>query len=71
MNKKFQQKIKKLGTLKDKMKGLQNEIERLEAEIQSENEKEFNRLSKAFFAEIDPHKKTEIEAKIKLLIGGQ
>ena len=70
MNKKTQQKIKKLGTLKDKMKGLQDEIEQLEAEIQSEKDKEFNTLSKAFFKETAPDKKAQIEEKIKSLIEG-
>lgn len=70
MNKKMQLKIKKLDTLKNKMKGLQNEIDRLETEIQSEKDKEFNRLSKAFFAETNPQKKDEIEVRIKSLIGG-
>lgn len=68
MNKKLQQKIKKLNILKDKMRDLKNEIDNLSQEIQSEKDKEFNLLSKAFFAENDPNKKAELETKIKSLM---
>lgn len=68
MNKKLQQKIKKLNILKDKMRDLKNEIDNLSQEIQSEKDKEFNLLSKAFFVENDIDKKSEIEQKIKSLI---
>ena len=68
MNKKLQQKIKKLNILKDKMRDLKNEIDNLSQGIQSEKDKEFNLLSKAFFAENDIDKKAEIEEKIKSLM---
>lgn len=70
MNKKIQQKIKKISILKDKIKNLQNEIEALENEVEAAKEKEFNMLSKAFFNESEPNKKAEIEDKIKSLIMG-
>lgn len=68
MNKKIQQKIKKISTLKDKIKSLQNEIEELENEVKTAKDKEFNLLSKAFFNENDQQKKAELETKIKSLI---
>ena len=63
MNKKIQLKIKKIVTLKAKIKALENEVE-------AAKEREFNSLSKAFFSENDPDKKAEIEDKIKSLIMG-
>lgn len=68
MNKKIQLKIKKISILKDKIKNLQNEIEALENEVEAAKDKEFNLLSKAFFAENDIDKKAEIEEKIKSLM---
>lgn len=68
MNKKVQLKIKKIANLKEKIKTLENEVEALENDVQAAKEKEFNSLSKAFFAENDPDKKSEIEQKIKSLI---
>ena len=50
------------------MRDLKNEIDNLSQEIQSEKDKEFNLLSKAFFAENDPNKKAELETKIKSLM---
>lgn len=70
MNKKIMVKIKQIAAKKEKLKVLENEIENLESEVQSEKDKEFNTLSKAFFAETDPAKKAEIEEKIMALIGG-
>lgn len=68
MNKKIQLKIKKIADLKDKIKKLEIEVEALENDVQAAKEKEFNSLSKAFFAENDPDKKSEIEDKIKSLM---
>lgn len=68
MNKKIQAKIKKIANLKVKIKDLKNEIEALENEVKTAKEKEFNQLSKAFFMEQNPDKKTELEEKIKSLI---
>lgn len=68
MNKKIQYKIKKIADLKDKIKKLEIEVETLENDVQAAKEKEFNSLSKAFFAENDPDKKSKIEQKIKSLI---
>lgn len=68
MNKKIQLKIKKIADLKDKIKKLEIEVEALENDVQAAKEKEFNGLSKAFFAENDPDKKAELETKIKSLI---
>lgn len=68
MNQKIQMKIKKIVTLKAKIKALENEVTALENEVKAAKEKEFNSLSKAFFAENDPDKKSEIEQKIKSLI---
>ncbi len=68
MNKKIQLKIKKIADLKDKIKKLEIEVEALENDVQAAKEKEFNSLSKAFFAENDPDKKAELETKIKSLI---
>lgn len=70
MNKKIESKIKRIADKKAKLEVLKKEIENLEIEVQSAKDKEFNTLSKAFFAADDPVKKTEIEAKIKSLIGG-
>ena len=50
MNKKIQLKIKKIADLKDKIKKLEIEVEALENDVQAAKEKEFNSLSKAFFA---------------------
>ena len=70
MNKKMETKIKRIADKKAKLEVLKKEIENLESEVQSEKDKEFNTLSKAFFTETDPAKKAEIEEKIKALIGG-
>lgn len=68
MNKKIQMKIKKIANLKAKIKALENEVTALEKEVEAAKEREFNSLSKAFFSENDPEKKTELETKIKSLI---
>ena len=68
MNKKIQYKIKKIADLKDKIKTLEIEVETLENDVQAANDKEFNSLSKAYFSENDPDKKSEIAQKIKSLI---
>lgn len=68
MNKKVQAKIKKIADIKAKIKAFENEVSELENEVEAAKEKEFNSLSKAFFAENDPDKKAEIEEKIKSLI---
>lgn len=70
MNKKVQAKIKKIADIKAKIKTLENEVSELENDVQAAKEKEFNSLSKAFFAENDPDKKAELETKIKSLIMG-
>lgn len=68
MNKKMQAKIKKIADIKEKIRKLESEVETLENEVKTAKEKEFNQLSKAFFMEQNPDKKSEIEEKIKSLM---
>lgn len=68
MNQKIQAKIKKIANLKVKIKDLQNEIERLEKDVEDAKNKEFSALSLAFFREENPDRRAEIEQKIKSLM---
>ena len=69
MNKKIESKIKRIADKKAKLEVLKKEIENLEIEVQSAKDKEFNTLSKAFFAADTPAQKDQLEAKIKVLLG--
>ena len=61
-------KIKKIAEKKAKMEMLKHEITELETEVQAAKDKAFCRLSKQFFAAETAEKRTEIEAKIKVLM---
>ena len=63
MNKKLQQKIKKLNILKDKMRDLKNEIDNLSQEIQSERIKNLTYFQKPFLPKMTPIKKQNLKPK--------
>ena len=60
---------KELAVMLDKETGdIKKEIEQLENEIADVKNKEFNRLSKQYFAAESDEKRTELEVEIKALM---
>lgn len=61
-------KLKKLANKQAKVEVLTKEIKQLENEIADAKNKEFNRLSKKYFAAESNEKRTELEVEIKALM---